>query len=295
MLSTQLLVAEHSLKIVSLPCSQNLTLVACPELAESSPHNVSLKSILILYSNLWLDLPYDSCLRGFLTNILYGLLNSSTPCPSHPPWYNHLTILSKGYELWTSPLCSFLHPPVTSCLIGPNIVLSVQFSDTLNCISLRKRLSFTPVHSNGKCCMSLWCSSYTYWPMYLRLLLWSSKCHDLLLDHELCLQMEGLESPHNNTFESPAQQIILNITNLTWGYSNFRFVFPNLFLLLAVCLLLKVIWCFEVKSIFYFMSEINTKKVKWYIYLYQPNEVYSGMNEYISLCHSYLWKKVTLC
>jgi hypothetical protein len=105
---------------VSLACSQNLTLVAYPELPESSPHNVSLKSILILSSNLWLDLPYGSFLWGFLTNILYEHLKSFMPCPSHPPWHNPVTVL--WVQIMNLLIMRFSLP---SChfLIGPNIVL----------------------------------------------------------------------------------------------------------------------------------------------------------------------------
>jgi hypothetical protein len=31
------------------------------------------------------------------------------------------------YKLWSSSLCSFLQPPVTSLLFGPNILLSILF------------------------------------------------------------------------------------------------------------------------------------------------------------------------
>jgi hypothetical protein len=40
-----------------------------------------------------------------------------------------LTILGEEYKLWSSLLCSFLQPPVTSSLFGPNI-LSASFSQT---------------------------------------------------------------------------------------------------------------------------------------------------------------------
>jgi hypothetical protein len=37
-------------------------------------------------------------------------------------------------------LCNFIHPPVTSPLSGPNIILSILFSNTLNiCSSLKIR------------------------------------------------------------------------------------------------------------------------------------------------------------
>jgi hypothetical protein len=43
-----------------------------------------------------------------------------------------LIILRKWYKLWSSSLWSFLQPPVTSSLFGPNILLSTLFSNTLS-------------------------------------------------------------------------------------------------------------------------------------------------------------------
>jgi hypothetical protein len=43
-----------------------------------------------------------------------------------------LIILGEQYKLWSSTLCSFLQPPITSSLFGPHILLSTLFSNTLN-------------------------------------------------------------------------------------------------------------------------------------------------------------------
>jgi hypothetical protein len=40
-------------------------------------------------------------------------------------------ILGEEYKLWSSSLCSFLRPPVSSSLFGPNILLNTLFSNTL--------------------------------------------------------------------------------------------------------------------------------------------------------------------
>jgi hypothetical protein len=62
------------------------------------------------------------------------------PRPSHPPCFDHPTILGEEYKPCSSSLCSFLQPPVTSSLSGPNILLSTLFSNTLNlCSSLNVR------------------------------------------------------------------------------------------------------------------------------------------------------------
>jgi hypothetical protein len=52
--------------------------------------------------------------------------------PSHPPWLDHSNYAWRKFKLWSSSLCSFLHPPVTSSLFGPNILLNTLFSNTLS-------------------------------------------------------------------------------------------------------------------------------------------------------------------
>jgi hypothetical protein len=36
------------------------------------------------------------------------------------------------YKIWSSTLCSFVQPPVTSSILGPNILLNTLFSNTLS-------------------------------------------------------------------------------------------------------------------------------------------------------------------
>jgi hypothetical protein len=43
-----------------------------------------------------------------------------------------LIILCQEYKLWSSSLCRFLQPPLTSSLFGPNILLNTLFSNTLS-------------------------------------------------------------------------------------------------------------------------------------------------------------------
>jgi hypothetical protein len=46
------------------------------------------------------------------------------PCPPHSPWFE--------YKLRSSPLFNFLHSPVSSSRLHPNILLSALFSKTLS-------------------------------------------------------------------------------------------------------------------------------------------------------------------
>ena len=58
--------------------------------------------------------------------------------PIHPPLLTHMrhlilldfitrTILGEGYKSLSSSLCSLLHSPITSSLLGPNILLNTMF------------------------------------------------------------------------------------------------------------------------------------------------------------------------
>jgi hypothetical protein len=54
------------------------------------------------------------------------------PCPPHPPWFHHHNNIRWSIKVTKSSLCGFLHPPVTSSLFGPNILLGILFSNTLS-------------------------------------------------------------------------------------------------------------------------------------------------------------------
>ena len=91
---------------------------------------------LILSTHLCLGLLSGLFLSGFHTKTLYTSVLS--PCTLHAQPISFFsdfitrTILGEQYGLLSSSLCSFLHSPVTSPLLGPNILLSTLFSNTLN-------------------------------------------------------------------------------------------------------------------------------------------------------------------
>jgi hypothetical protein len=70
-----------------------------------------------------------------------------------------LIIRGEEYKLWSSSLCSYLQPPVTSSLFGPNILLNTLFSNTLSLcssINVRDQVSH-PYRTTGKIIISCRC------------------------------------------------------------------------------------------------------------------------------------------
>jgi len=73
---------------------------------------------------------------GFPTITLYTLFLSPIRAtfPAHLTLLNFFTwtVLGEGYRSLSSSFCSFLHSPVTSSLLGQNILLSTLFSNILS-------------------------------------------------------------------------------------------------------------------------------------------------------------------
>ena len=116
----------------------------CPQLSLSwssyikstPPHPTSWRSILILSSHLRLGPPSALLPLGFPTKTLYRplLYPIRATCCTHPILLdlNHPNNIGWGYRTLSSSLCSFLHFPVTSSLLCPNILLNNLFSNTLS-------------------------------------------------------------------------------------------------------------------------------------------------------------------
>jgi hypothetical protein len=102
------------------------------------PHSTSWRSILILFFNVRLGLPSGLYPSGFPIKTLYKphLSPIRATCPAHIilPDLITRTILGEQCRSLSSSLCSFLHCPVTSSLLHPNILLNTLFS---NNVSLR--------------------------------------------------------------------------------------------------------------------------------------------------------------
>ena len=123
----------------SSPHSQAPATCPYPEPARSSPRSTSWRSIPILSTHLHLGLPSGLLPTGFSTKTLYAPLSSpvSATCPAHLILLDFITrtILGEQFRSFSSSLCNLLHSPVTSSLLGPNILLNTIFSNTVSFLS----------------------------------------------------------------------------------------------------------------------------------------------------------------
>ena len=122
--------------ITSLTSVRHLSLCWASPIQSIYPHPASWRSILILSTHLRLSLPIGLFPSGFLTKNLHTPLSSPirATCPTHHILLDFVTrtILGEQYKSFSSLLCSLLHSPVTSSLLGSNILLNTMFSNTLS-------------------------------------------------------------------------------------------------------------------------------------------------------------------
>ena len=119
----------------SLQHSQVPATCPYPEPAQSSPCPTSWRSILILSSPICLGLPSGLVPSGYPAKTLYTpLLYPHTyymPSLSSSSRFYHPNNIGWGVQIIKLLLFTLLHFPVTSSLLGPNILLNTLVSNTL--------------------------------------------------------------------------------------------------------------------------------------------------------------------
>jgi hypothetical protein len=111
-----------------------------PMLSQTNPVNtpqpISPKLILLLSTYLRLGLPsalLPSCFpNNNLDAFLFSLIRATFPAHLNLLELIIPIIFGEDHKFRSSSLCSLLHPPVTTSVFGPNILLSTLFSNTLS-------------------------------------------------------------------------------------------------------------------------------------------------------------------
>ena len=117
--------------ITAVTSVRHLSLTWANPIQSIYPHPTSYRSILLLSTHLRLGLPSGLLPSGFPTKTSHTPLSS----PIRPAFPAHLILLDfitrkllgEEYKSFSSSLRNLLHSPVTSSLLGPNILLNTMF------------------------------------------------------------------------------------------------------------------------------------------------------------------------
>jgi len=127
--------------ITALTSVRHLPLSRSIPIQSIYPHPTSWRSSLTLSTHLRLGLRSGLLPSGFPTKTLYTPLYSPirATCPAHLILLDFIsrTVLGEEYKSFSSSVCNLLHSPVTSSLLGPNILLNTMFSNTLSFLPSR--------------------------------------------------------------------------------------------------------------------------------------------------------------
>ena len=115
--------------ITAITSARHMSLFWARSIQSLPTHPTSWGFIVILFLHLRLGLPrgfFPSC---FPTKTLYAPLLSPI-LATFPAYLILLNLITEECRSLSSSLCSFLHSPVTSSLLGPDILLITLFSNT---------------------------------------------------------------------------------------------------------------------------------------------------------------------
>ena len=126
--------------ITALTSVRHLSLSWASPIQSIYPHPTSWRSILIFHPSTPRSPQWSPSLRFPHQDPIHTLSSPiRATCPTHLILLDFITrtILDEGYKSFSSSLCNLLHSPVTSSLLGSNILLNTMFSNSLSFLSSR--------------------------------------------------------------------------------------------------------------------------------------------------------------